>query len=117
MELKEWDTCEAYFRINLKAQEFNRKDMKQELELLSVSLELKQSEMKEIGEEKDLLGHIQHIIKDYVPELTPEKEPISPAWKEKKRESIREKFKQKKEEVKENDSYRSPDKKKCNCKS
>ena len=79
MELKEWDTCEAYFRINLKAQEYNRKDMKRE--------------------------------------LIPEKEPISPAWNEKKRESIREKFKQKKEEVKENDSYRSPDKKKCNCKS
>ena len=71
--------------------------MKRELELLSVSLELKQSEMKEIGEEKDLLGYIQHVIKDYVPELTPEKEPVSPERKAEKRESIREKLKQKKE--------------------
>lgn len=102
-ELKEWDTCEAYLRINLKGQEYNRKDMKRELELLSVSLELKQSEMKEIGEEKDMLGYIQHIIKDYVPELTPEKEPVSAERKAEKRESIREKLKQKKEVVRRNE--------------
>ena len=59
--------------------------------------------MKEIGEEKDMLGYIQHIIKDYVPELTQEKEPVSAERKAEKRESIREKLKQKKEVVRRNE--------------
>lgn len=101
-ELKEWDTCAAYLRINLPDKEYNRKEMQKNLEYLEIKSSLKVQEVKELSEEKELLGYIRYIIKDYIPELKPEEKEMTSEGKAKKRESVRERLTQNKNTVEKN---------------
>ncbi|MCR4649197.1 MAG: MobA/MobL family protein, partial [Lachnospiraceae bacterium] len=98
-ELKEWNKCVSYLRINLPEGDYNKKAITRELERLELDSQLKLSEIKSLSNEKQTLGYIQYIIKEYIPELQPEGKPLTNEQKDVKRESIREKLNQKKLEV------------------
>lgn len=98
-ELKEWNTCAAYLRINLPDGNYNRKKMKQELEYLETKSYLKLREVEKLTSHKETLGYIQYIVKQYLPELTPEKTELQPEQKTEKRESVMKRLSEKKLEV------------------
>lgn len=101
-ELKEWDTCAAYLRINLPDKGYNRKELQKELESLEIKSSLKFQEVKELNEEKEMLGYIWYIIKDYIPELKLEEKKMTSEEKAIKRKSVRERLAQNKITVEKN---------------
>ena len=98
-ELKEWNKCATYLRINLPDGNYNKKALIKDLEHLELDSIHKLNEIKGLSKDKSTIGYIQYIIKDYLPELKPEEKTLTYEQKEIKRESIKEKLKQKKTEV------------------
>ena len=98
-DLKEWNKCSSYLRINLPDGKYNKRAIIKELERLELDSMHKLNEIKGLSKDKSTIGYIQYIIKDYLPELKPEEKPLTNEQKEVKRESIKEKLKQKKTEI------------------
>lgn len=97
-ELKEYDTCCKYLRVNLGEKTYNKKELAKELKYLEAKSCLKTHEVNAIKAEKDLLGYIKYIINKSVPELLSENKPLTVEQKKLKRESLKVKLEQKKEE-------------------
>ena len=100
-ELEEWETCDRYLKVNLKGETYQPKALK--LEELELDLELGKilQQIKYLKEDLDLMSYAKYLIRDYIPELTPPKEPLSEEQKTERRESVRARLQEKKKIVNE----------------
>ena len=113
-DLKEWNKCASYLRINLPDGKYNKRAIIKELERLELDSMHKLNEIKGLSKDKSTIGYIQYIIKDYLPELKPEEKPLTSEQKEVKRESVKEKLKQKTAEISARKEYSVSKEQHCN---
>lgn len=87
--------------MNLKGETYQPKALK--LEELELDLELGKilQQIKYLKEDLDLMSYAKYLIRDYIPELTPPKEPLSEEQKTERRESVRARLQEKKKIVNE----------------
>ncbi|MBR6094547.1 MAG: hypothetical protein IKP92_05965 [Lachnospiraceae bacterium] len=105
-ELEEWNKCNKYLKTN-HIDEADLKSLKLEYEILKMDLEKTARALEGVNKEIRVMKGIRYLIKDLLPELTPEKEMPTEEVKEQKRQSIYKKLEKKKEEVKQREYEKS----------
>ena len=89
-ELEEWKKCSRYLHKNLPDGKYDPKALSAEYRDLKKDLENATADLTPVAEEAELLKDIRYLIKEYLPELTPEREALTPERKNEKRASIKE---------------------------
>lgn len=87
-ELDEWKKCNRYLCARFEKGKCDIKALSQEYTDLQVDLEEKKSQLPTVVNELSMLGDIQWLVKDLLPELAPEKKELTPERKEEKREAL-----------------------------
>ena len=110
-ELEEWKSCVQYLKINLKDEEYNPKQMKNELTLLELEMETQLYKINTLKDDLDLMRYTKNLIKDLIPELQPTTKPLTEAQKDSNRRSINALLQEKKKEVAERERVKEKTKK------
>ena len=89
-ELEEWKKCSRYLHKNLPDMKYDPKALKEERKGLLERQETLIRKLDPVNEEIRMIKDIRYLIREYLPELKPEKEPLSPEKKKQKKMSVKE---------------------------
>jgi len=91
-ELAEWNKVNRYLRKNLPEWVYRPKALAAEEETLNAELEELKAQIVPLDSEIRMMKDVRYYVKDLLPELVPEEEPLTPERKEEKRKSVRERL-------------------------
>lgn len=88
-ELAAWKKSDKYIKTYMKSQTYTSQELKEQLSSLKAKLKSLNSKLKPYQEETDLLKYTKKLVKDLIPELTPEREKLTPEIKTEKQSLLK----------------------------
>ncbi|MBQ7447559.1 MAG: MobA/MobL family protein [Eubacterium sp.] len=89
-ELEEWKKCSRYLHKNLPDMKYDADALEREQEVLQEKIRDLSARLLPFKEEASMISDIRYLIREYLPELKPEKGEMTPEEKSRKKTSMKE---------------------------